>query len=47
MFFYRMIAHVTYAVADADVQIRGKGGRGGGGGLRSGHSDPEIRGGFK
>ena len=25
MFFYRMIAHVTNAVADPDVQIRDKG----------------------
>ena len=40
-----MIAHVTNAVADPDVQIRDKGKGGGGGGLRSGHSDPEIRGG--
>lgn len=47
MFFYRMIAHVTNAVADPDVQIRDKGKGGGGGGLRSGHSDPEIRGGLK
>ena len=37
-----MIAHVTNAVADSDLQIRDKGGGGKGG---SGHPDPEIRGG--